>query len=161
MPLEAVVKALRTRDEEALDRFGPVPAFIFELSRDPDPAAWAIAREEPYYEELVNERLSSVDIQGLQYALVEYVRAGPGAYSSSAVWALGKTFEPRLKSFFIEILRREIEATEPEHELLGQCLVALNNLGEKSFSGGSFACNERDKNLADARHYLERIGHDA
>ena len=37
--------------------------------------------------------------------------------------------------------------------MVGECLIALNNLGEDTISGGSYSALEDDKNLEDARRW--------
>ena len=94
-------------------------------------------------------------LQEIQRAVQRWIEAHPEHPSvTAAFWVLDKFVDPSLRPFLREWLGRCVERIVPHMAPLGQILVNLNSLGESSFSGRSFSCNEYGKNLEDAIRYL-------
>lgn len=76
---------------------------------------------------------------------------------SSAYFTLGKLFEPKLKLFFQDRLKVEVNCNPAA---VYQLLIALDNLGESVFGAdrdGSYSYDQSELNTRDAIKYVHRI----
>src|SRR6266404_1989486 len=106
-------------------------------------------------EEVLAEPASPADLARLCGRLVDLVQVGeltPLALRTSAVFALGKLYDPGLTGFFVEVLRHYLLA---DAGVLYQAMIALDNLGVGVFAGrDSMSLFEEDENRALAAAFL-------
>jgi HEAT repeat protein len=106
-------------------------------------------------EEVLAEPASPADLAQLRGRLVDLVWAGaPARLTGAAVFALGKTYDPSLTAFFVEVLRTYLHA---DAGVLYQAMIALDNLGVGVFAGRcSMSVLAEEENRALAAEFLRR-----
>jgi hypothetical protein len=108
--------------------------------------------------------VTPAEAEDLKRALLELLRRHPeSAHAGSLVWALGNCFDPAHAADFVAQLERGVRRVAEGNGLVFQALCALDNLGEDVFEkddrgGSSQSLLEVEKNLRQARAYLERRG---
>ena len=95
------------------------------------------------------------EVVRLRDRLVELVRSGaPVPVAGTAVFALGKLYDPGLGPFFVEVLRDQLHR---DAGVLYQAMIVPDNLGADVFAGrGSMSVAEADGNRALAAAFLHR-----
>ena len=113
----------------------------------------------PESRELQSELLTKNELQEVQQALVAYVQSNFHDPSvCSAIWCLGKFFDPDLKPFLVDCLLRYFRSAETSLAAMGQMEIALSNLDEDILTEGSFSYMEHEKNMSEVREYLTLLG---
>jgi hypothetical protein len=103
------------------------------------------------------DHLGQEELQILERALVDLVERDPfGPDAGSAIWSLSKFCDRDIIRLYRVWLQRYVDQLRPSAFALGQLLVSLDNLGERTVTGGSFSADEFGKNFDDAIAYLKR-----
>jgi hypothetical protein len=132
----------------------PLIASVFDALHGRSLDDWEI-------EAIGHYRIDQNDPQLLKNLLIELISADDGVDDntrSSAYWALGKSFDMDLRTFFCQQLRIEVER---DIDATYQIMIALDNLSEPVFGAyrrGSYSSLDHDKNRTDAVAYLSTLG---
>lgn len=105
--------------------------------------------------DIEKEGLMGADPLEIAGSIVKFLESAPNddPLLGTAIFALGKRYDPSLKGFFVEMLRRTLDNNP---DALYQTLVALDNLEDNILKGyGSFNEYERNKRLAE--DYLKKV----
>lgn len=100
------------------------------------------------------------NVQVLERTLLQRVRSDPATdAASSMVWALGKRYNPELRSFFIEVIEKTLAERAPA---LYQAIIALDNLDEPCLRNvGTFSAQDHDHNRRLAQRVLAAAAQDS
>jgi hypothetical protein len=108
--------------------------------------------------------LTAAEAKDLEQAILELLRRHPqSGYAGSLIWALGKSADPAHTEEFAAQLERGVRQLIEANRLVFQALCCLDNVGQDVFErddrgGSSQSLLEVEKNLRQARAYLERRG---
>jgi hypothetical protein len=144
----ALLEGINNNDDEAfLGAEESVVAFKFGTG-------WLV---EPYAQLLSTQPPQQADIDALKAALVAFVKREPSPNTGTAIFALGKFEDPALIPLFREQLALHTALILQQSSIIIQNLIiALDNHGEQIISGTGSGTLEIEKNLRDARIYLEK-----
>jgi hypothetical protein len=108
--------------------------------------------------------VTPAEADDLKRALLDLLRRHPESeHAGRLVWALGNCGDPAHAADLVAQLERGVRQMVESNGLVFQALCALDNLGEVVFErddrgGSSQSLLEVEKNLRQARAYLERRG---
>lgn len=116
------------------------------------------AKPVPPYDELLQKHPPSIeDVQALRQMLLSYVQSDY-PLASSALYALGKFYDPALAPLFREKLAIELQAVLEHNRALCILIIALENSRERIITTGVQSPFEVDRSIGHARDYLKRFG---
>jgi hypothetical protein len=143
----ALLEGINNNDDEAfLGAEESVVAFKFGTG-------WLV---EPYAQLLSTQPPQQADIDALKAALVAFVKREPSPNTGTAIFALGKFEDPALIPLFREQLALHTALILQQSSIIQNLIIALDNHGEQIISGKGSDILQIEKNLSDARIYLEK-----
>lgn len=74
---------------------------------------------------------------------------------SQIIWALSKSHDESLKTFYIEILKESLDKIKEANQLLFQTIIALENIGEKIINKDHKSLLEIQENYEFAKKFVE------
>jgi hypothetical protein len=108
------------------------------------------------------ESVSPVEGEQLQRALVAIIQSGHNpATLASAIFALGKSYDPTLKELYTAQLQASLHHLKQYNGLVYQLLIALSNIREDVFERDQYGQSSQsllnvEKNVRQAQDYLLR-----
>ncbi len=149
----SLARTLRSSSSESTLRdAAQLAALLFEARRGNPRSPTSLPDTFGFAEDDLRAPISNEDVAELTTALIDRIcRPLSGGISSSLVWALGTSDDPRVKSAMIELLSRFLDADD---NALYQVMRALDDLDEDVFRRDATSIHEVELNRARARAYL-------
>ena len=107
--------------------------------------------------EIENHNLANSNVRDLTEEVKSLISSGSlkDEERATAYFSLGKLFEPKLKGYFQNRLKLEVEKNTVA---IYQLLICLDNIDKPVFGAdrnGSYSYNDYELNLRDARQYIK------
>lgn len=149
--VDLICEVLISNDPVRIRRYATIVPDLLRRTRNPDHVSGIPEVDSEFVDETDFERLTDAIIHAL-------ARRPATDVALSLVFALGFASRPGA----VQILRRELahglDAFSGANALLGNLLVSLDKLGEKTIGDEEFFLFDYERNVERAKGYLLRIG---
>lgn len=141
-PSEEALKSLNSDDSNLIQEGLALTVRVFERTISGD------------LNSEVTEPATTDELAALRGRLITITRSGaPAAVLAGSVFALGKLYDPGLRSFFVDRVRADLHG---DANVLYQAMIALNNLEVDVFAGrDSMSCLDVEENRGLAAAFLQ------